>query len=337
MPGSALRTRMQPKSSAALHHRFNYYFSTPFPDGRVAPSCGPPITILIRELARTPPSIEVVSPSLALPPSTWLCGRPPVPYEHSAMELHRVPQGFSAAAPIMISFFVCWSTENISVQPCTSASGAAEVGLCVCVGERSARGKGRGTERSKECFFFLEESGREMAAHTCRAKPLQLGLPREAGLKNPPPGVTLLGYRAPAAAAGEQSEAEHRGERGARYGPRLSEMRHRVRDAARAGDKERLCVRARSKTGLKRIAGHAVRERLPSSRVLESGISRHPRRYFFPRKSGQKKKEKRSRDRTPGTENGRVPAARVARARTRTERIGTKDDASLDSAAYLCS
>ena len=120
-----------------------------------------------------------------------------------------------------------------------------------------------------------------MAAHTCRAKPLQLGLPREAGLKNPPPGVTLLGYRAPAAAAGEQSEAEHRGERGARYGPRLSEMRHRVRDAARAGDKERLCVRARSKTGLKRIAGHAVRERLPSSRVLESGISRHPRRYFF--------------------------------------------------------
>ena len=175
-----------------------------------------------------------------------------------------------------------------------------------------------------------------MAAHTCRAKPLQLGLPREAGLKNPPPGVTLLGYRAPAAAAGEQSEAEHRGERGARYGPRLSEMRHRVRDAARAGDKERLCVRARSKTGLKRIAGHAVRERLPSSRVLESGISRHPRRYFFPRKSGQKKKEKRSRDRTPGTENGRVPAARVARARTRTERIGTKDDASLDSAAYLC-
>lgn len=263
------------------HHRFNYYFSTPFPDGRVAPSCGPPITILIRELARTPPSIEGVSPSLALPPSTWLCGRPPVPYEHSAMELHRVPQGFSAAAPIMISFFVCWSTENISVQPCTSASGAAEVGLCVCVGERSARGKGRGTERSKECFFFLEEWGREMAAHTCRAKPLQLGLPREAGLKNPPPGVTLLGYRAPAAAAGEQSEAEHRGERGARYGPRLSEMRHRVRDAARAGDKERLCVRARSKTGLKRIAGHAVRERLPSSRVLESGISRHPRRYFF--------------------------------------------------------
>lgn len=160
--------------------------------------------------------------------------------------------------------------------------------------------KGGGRKGARNAFFFLEEWGREMAAHTCRAKPLQLGLPREAGLKNPPPGVTLLGYRAPAAAAGEQSEAEHRGERGARYGPRLSEMRHRVRDAARAGDKERLCVRARSKTGLKRIAGRAVRERLPSSRVLESGISRHPRRYFFPRKSGQKKKKKRSRDPNPG-------------------------------------
>ena len=124
--------------------------------------------------------------------------------------------------------------------------------------------KGGGRKGARNAFFFLDEWGREMAAHTCRAKPLQLGLPREAGLKNPPPGVTLLGYRAPAAAAGEQSEAEHRGERGARYGPRLSEMRHRVRDAARAGDKERLCVRARSKTGLKRIAGRALRERLPS-------------------------------------------------------------------------
>ena len=171
-----------------------------------------------------------------------------------------------------------------------------------------------------------------MAAHTCRAKPLQLGLPREAGLKNPPPGVTLLGYRAPAAAAGEQSEAEHRGERGARYGPRLSEMRHRVRDAARAGDKERLCVRARSKTGLKRIAG---RERLPSRPGLGEWDFSTSKALCFSPEIRTEKKEKEIQRSEPWTENGRVPAARVARARTRTERIGTKDDASLDSAAYL--
>ena len=329
---------MQPKSSAALPPQIQLLFFNTFsrrprcpqlwtsdhdPDPRTCPN--PPVdrgclslsSAPAFDLALWPPTgaLRALRNGVAQSPPRVLRGGPDndfllrllVDREHLRPALHvRVWRGRSG--------FVCLRGREVSS------------------GQREGDGKEQGM-----LFFFLEEWGREMAAHTCRAKPLQLGLPREAGLKNPPPGVTLLGYRAPAAAAGEQSEAEHRGERGARYGPRLSEMRHRVRDAARAGDKERLCVRARSKTGLKRIAGHAVRERLPSSRVLESGISRHPRRYFFPRKSGQKKKEKRSRDRTPGTENGRVPAARVARARTRTERIGTKDDASLDSAAYLCS
>ena len=44
-------------------------------------------------------------------------------YEHSATELHRVFQGFCATPPMIISFFVAWSTENISGHSRRSLSG----------------------------------------------------------------------------------------------------------------------------------------------------------------------------------------------------------------------
>ena len=197
-------------------------------------------------------------------------------------------------------------------------------------GQLGAKGGGR---KEQGMFFFFLRWGQWQ--RTCRAKPSSWASSRsrteESSSWSCSPAVPRPG------SSGRRAE-RGRAPRRTRRALRPSLVRNAPSRGRRPSGRQRETLRSSSpKTGLKRIAGHAVRERLPSSRVLESGISRHPRRYFFPRKSGQKKKEKRSRDRTPGTENGRVPAARVARARTRTERIGTKDDASLDSAAYLCS